>query len=106
MEYRKLGSSGVLVSSVSLGTMNVSSDKSKSNHLSLFESAINNGVNYIESQTSLQMGVKNSPLTRYPYPYFNPTTNMQKTIYDTEYKWMFDFADNHSGFGRNVASSP
>jgi hypothetical protein len=66
----------------------------------------NNGVNYIESQTSLQMGVKNSPLTRYPYPYFNPTTNMQKTIYDTEYKWMFDFADNHSGFGRNVASSP
>ncbi len=49
MEYRKLGSSGVLVSSVSLGTMNVSSDKSKSNHLSLFESAINDGVNYIDT---------------------------------------------------------
>jgi len=64
----------------------------------------NNGINYIEPQTALQMGVKNSPLTKYPYPYFNPTTNMQKTIYDTEYKWMFDFADNRSGFGRNVAS--
>lgn len=66
----------------------------------------NNGVNYIEPQTSLQMGVKNTPLTRYPYPYFNPTTNMQRTIYDTQYRWMFDFADNRSGFGRNVAGSP
>jgi hypothetical protein len=64
----------------------------------------NNGVNYIEPQTALQMGIRNTPLTKYPYPYFNPTTNMQKTIYDTEYKWMFDFADNRSGFGRNVAS--
>jgi hypothetical protein len=66
----------------------------------------NNGVNYIEPQTTLQMGVKNTPLTKYPYPYFNPTTNMQRTIYDTQYKWMFDFADNRSGFGRNVAGSP
>ena len=66
----------------------------------------NNGVNYIEPQTTLQIGVKNTPLTRYPYPYFNPTTNMQRTIYDTQYKWMFDFADNRSGFGRNVAGSP
>jgi hypothetical protein len=31
---------------------------------------------------------------------------MQRTIYDTQYKWMFDFADNRSGFGRNVAGSP
>lgn len=66
----------------------------------------NNGINYIEPQTKLLMGVKNTSLTRYPYPYFNPTTNMQKTIYDTEYKWLFDLSDNSSGFGRNVASSP
>ena len=51
------------------------------------------------------MGVKNTPLTRYPYPYFNPTTNRQRE-YNTEYKWMFDLADSHSGFGRGVASSP
>jgi hypothetical protein len=65
----------------------------------------NNGVNYIEAQTGVQMGVKNTKLTRYPYPYFNPTVNRQKT-YDTEYKWLFDLADSHSGFGRGVASSP
>lgn len=63
----------------------------------------NNGVNYIEPQTTLQMGVRNTPLTRYPYPYFNPTTNMQKQ-YNTEYKSLFDFADNRSGFGRNVSN--
>ena len=65
----------------------------------------NNGVNYIEPQTVLQMGVKNTPLTRYPYPYINPTTNRQRE-YNTEYKWMFDLADSHGGFGRGVASSP
>ena len=65
----------------------------------------NNGINYIQPQTALQMGVKNTPLTRYPYPYFNPTTNRQRE-YNTEYKWMFDLADSHSGFGRGVASSP
>ena len=35
----------------------------------------NNGVNYIESSTQVKMGVKNTPLTRYPYPYINPTVN-------------------------------
>lgn len=65
----------------------------------------NNGVNYIEPQTALQFGVKNTPLTRYPYPYINPTVNRQRE-YNTEYKWMFDLADSHSGFGRGVAGSP
>jgi hypothetical protein len=65
----------------------------------------NNGVNYIEPQTALQMGVKNTKLTRYPYPYINPTVNRQRE-YNTEYKSMFDLADSHSGFGRGVASSP
>lgn len=63
------------------------------------------GVNYIEPQTSLQMGVRNTPLTRYPYPYFNPTVNQQRR-WDTQYKWMFDLADNRSGTGRGVAGSP
>lgn len=65
----------------------------------------NNGVNYIDDQTALQQGVKNTPLTRYPYPYINPTVNRQRE-YNTEYKWMFDLADSHGGFGRGVASSP
>lgn len=65
----------------------------------------NNGVNYIEPQTQLQVGVKNTTLTRSPYPYFNPTVNRQRE-YDTEYKWMFDLVDSHSGFGRGVAGSP
>lgn len=65
----------------------------------------NNGVNYIESSTQVKMGVKNTPLTRYPYPYINPTVNRGRE-YNTEYKWMFDLADSHSGFGRGVASSP
>jgi hypothetical protein len=63
------------------------------------------GANYIEPQTNLQMGVRNTPLTRYPYPYFNPTVNSQRE-YNTEYKWMFDLADNRSGAGRGVAGSP
>ena len=65
----------------------------------------NNGVNYIEPQTALQFGVKNTKLTRYPYPYINPTVNRQRE-YNTEYKAMFDLADSHGGFGRGVASSP
>jgi hypothetical protein len=65
----------------------------------------NNGINYIEPQTTLQIGVKNTPLTRYPYPYFNPSTNLQRE-YNTDYKWMFDLVDSHSGFGRGIASSP
>ena len=65
----------------------------------------NNGVNYIEPAGKGKMGVKNTPLTRYPYPYFNPTTNRARE-YNTEYKWQFDLADSHSGFGRGVAGSP
>jgi hypothetical protein len=63
------------------------------------------GINKIEPQTSLQLGVKNTPLTRYPYPYFNPTVNRQKE-WDTEYKWLFDLNDNRGGIGRGVAGSP
>ena len=63
------------------------------------------GINYIEPQTAIQIGVKNTQLTRYPYPYFNPTVNRARE-YNTEYKWMFDLADSHGGFGRGVASSP
>ncbi len=65
----------------------------------------NNGINYIEPQTTLQIGIKNTPLKVYPYPYFNPSTNKQHE-YNTEYKWMFDLADSHSGLGRSTASSP
>lgn len=64
----------------------------------------NNGINYIDNQTDLQLGVKNTPLTRFPYPYINPTVNRQRE-YNTEYKWMFDLADSHGGFGRGVPSS-
>ena len=60
------------------------------------------GVNYIEPQTGLLMGVKNSPMSRYPYPFFNPTVNRQKE-WGTEYKWLFDLNDNTSGISREVA---
>jgi hypothetical protein len=63
------------------------------------------GVNCIEPQTNLLMGVKNSPMSRYPYPYFNPTVNLQKE-WGTEYKWLFDLNDNRSGISRQVAGSP
>jgi hypothetical protein len=65
----------------------------------------NNGINYIDKQTALQQGIKNTTLTQYPYPYFNPTVNRQRE-YNTEYKWMFDLTDSHSGFGHSIASSP
>jgi hypothetical protein len=64
------------------------------------------GVNYIEPQTRKQMGVKNTPLSRYPYPYFNPTTNRQQD-YNSEYRWMFDLGSGASAASsRIVASSP
>jgi hypothetical protein len=63
------------------------------------------GINKVEPQTALQMGIKNTPLTRYPYPYFNPTVNRQRE-WDTEYKWLFDLNDNRGGIGRGVAGSP
>lgn len=65
----------------------------------------NHGINYIEPRDNLKMGVKNNHITRSPYPYINPTINRQRE-YNTQYKWMFDLADSHSGFGRGVASSP
>lgn len=64
------------------------------------------GVNYIEPQTPLQMGVRSTHLTRYPYPYFNPTTNRQQD-YNGEFRWMFDLGMGASGVSSNiVAGSP
>ena len=64
------------------------------------------GVNYIESQTPLQMGVRSTHMTRYPYPYFNPTTNRQQD-YNGEFRWMFDLGMGASAASSNiVAGSP
>lgn len=64
------------------------------------------GVNYIEPQTPLQQGVRSTHMTRYPYPYFNPTTNRQQD-YNGEFRWMFDLGMGSSAASSNiVASSP
>ena len=64
------------------------------------------GVNYIEPQTSLQQGVRSTHMTRYPYPYINPTTNRQQD-YDGEFRWMFDLGMGASAASSNiVAGSP
>lgn len=64
------------------------------------------GVNYIEPQTQHQIGVRSTSLTRYPYPYFNPTTNRQQD-YNSEFRWLFDLGMGASAASSNiVASSP
>jgi len=64
------------------------------------------GVNYIESQTPLQMGVRSTHMTRWPYPYFNPTVNRQQD-YNGEFRWMFDLGMGASAASSNiVAGSP
>jgi hypothetical protein len=64
------------------------------------------GVNYIEPQTPLQQGVRSTHMTRYPYPYFNPTTNRQQD-YNGEFRWMFDLGSGASAASSNiVAGSP
>lgn len=63
------------------------------------------GVNYIEPQTKLKIGVNNSSMFKMPYIYDNPTVNRQRQ-WDTEYKWLNDLNNNTSGIGRTVASSP
>jgi hypothetical protein len=64
------------------------------------------GANYIEPQTPLQIGTRNSHMTRYPYPYFNPTVNRQQD-YDGEFRWMFDLGMGASAASGNiVAGSP
>jgi len=64
------------------------------------------GANYIQQQTPMKMGVNNSPMLKIPYPYFNPTVNLQKE-WNTEYKGMFDLVDSAgNGGGRGVAGSP
>ena len=65
-----------------------------------------NGVNYVEPQTNLKMGINNSPMIKMPYIYNNPTINRQKE-WNTEYKGMFDLVDSAgNGRGRGVAGSP
>ena len=66
-----------------------------------------NGVNVIQPQTNGKLGVNNSEMVRMPYPYFNPTTNLQRD-WNTEYKWQFDLVDSVSpiGGGLGVARSP
>jgi hypothetical protein len=65
-----------------------------------------NGVNYVEPQTNLKMGMNNSPMIRMPEIYDNPTINRQKE-WNSQYKGMFDLVDSAgSGSGRNVAGSP
>jgi hypothetical protein len=63
------------------------------------------GVNYIEAESSMKLGVKNTPLTRYPYPYFNPSVVRQREANDP-YNWQQDLVLNTSGIGRGVAGSP
>jgi hypothetical protein len=65
-----------------------------------------NGVNYVEPQTQLKMGINNSPMIKMPYIYDNPSINRQKE-WNSEYKGMFDLVDSAgSGAGRGVAGSP
>lgn len=59
----------------------------------------NNGINYIEKQTDLKIGVDNSPMKRMPQPYQNPTNGRREWESDT--KWLFDLVDNSSGIGTN-----
>ena len=63
------------------------------------------GVNYVEPQTKIKMGINNSPMLKLPEIYDNPTINRQKE-WNTEYKGMFDLVDNSSGLGGGVAHSP
>jgi len=64
------------------------------------------GANYIEPQTPLQIGTRSSHMTRYPYPYFNPTVNRQQD-YNSEFRGMFDLGMGASAASGNiVAGSP
>ena len=65
-----------------------------------------NGINYVEPQTKLKMGINNSPMIKMPYIYDNPSINRQKE-WNTEYKGMFDLVDSAgNGIGGSVAGSP
>lgn len=64
------------------------------------------GTNYTQPQTSLKMGINNSPMLRMPVIYDNPTINRQRE-WNTEYKGMFDLVESAgNGAGRGVARSP
>ena len=64
-----------------------------------------NGVNYVQAQTDIKMGINNSPMLKLPEIYDNPTINRQKE-WNSQYKGMFDLVDNSSGIGRGVGHSP
>lgn len=61
-----------------------------------------NGINYTDAQTQHKIGINNTIQSRVPYPYFNPTANLQQT-YNSNTNWLFSIADNHSGGNRSVA---
>ena len=63
----------------------------------------NNGINYIEPQTALHIGVDNSPMKRMPQPYQNPTNGGRE--WDSDTKWLFDLVDNSSGVGRGLSTT-
>lgn len=63
----------------------------------------NNGINYIEKQTALKIGVDNSPMKIMPQPYQNPTNGGRK--WDSDTKWLFDLVDNSSGVGRGLSTN-
>ena len=64
-----------------------------------------NGVNYVQPQTNIKIGINNSPTLKLPEIYDNPTINRQKE-WNSQYKGMFDLVDNSSGIGRGVGHSP
>ena len=57
------------------------------------------GVNYIEKQTDLKIGVNNSPMKRMPQPYQNPTNGRKD--WNSPTKWLFDLVDNSGGLGNS-----
>jgi hypothetical protein len=64
------------------------------------------GVNYVEGVTPNKWGIKNTPLTRYPYPYINPTVTRQRE-FGEKYHWLMDLVQNTSGISPvGVAASP
>ena len=63
----------------------------------------NNGINYIQPQTALHIGVDNSPMKILPQPYQNPTNGGREWESDT--KWLFDLVDNSSGVGRGLSTN-
>jgi aryl-alcohol dehydrogenase-like predicted oxidoreductase len=56
MEYRKLGRSGVLVSSLCLGTMNFGGPTNEEDSFAIMQNAVDNGINFFDSANVYNMG--------------------------------------------------